>query len=445
MVNPHICRVVLISAIASGQGKTTLTAAVARKLANEGKRVRVFKTGPDFLDPMLLERACGAPVHTLDLWMVGKEQCAIMLSLAAREADFILIEGVMGLYDGEPSSADLARLFNVPVVLIIDAAAMAQTVGAIVCGLRDYGPVSVAGVIANRVGSEGHAAMVAKSLRDVSLLGRMPRQERSLPERYLGLLPPEEVSELESLLEQLGQHLILDADAWQALPAYEGGPFEPEQTDGHTQLLKGKTIAIARDAAFAFLYPANLDCLRSMGATLKFFSPMADEAVPAEADGIYLPGGYPELHGAALSRAERWQASIRQCHLEERPIWAECGGMMTLSESLIDQSGTAWKMAGVLPGTARMQHRLAGLGAQSVATRAGHLRGHTFHYSVFDTALVAWGTARKNPSGADGESLYCYGSAAASYFHAYFPSCPEAAAALFDGARKGQDLFVSSV
>ncbi len=437
MVSGDDCRVFLISAIASGQGKTTLTAALARKLSREGKRVRVFKTGPDFLDPMVLEAASGAPVHTLDLWIVGEEQCRVTLAQAAREADVVLIEGVMGLYDGEPSSADLARRFNVPVILAIDAAAMAQTAGAIVAGLRDYGPVDVAGVIANRVGSDGHAAMIAKSLRNIPLLGRLPRQEKSLPERHLGLLPPEEIEGFARLLDDLADQLMLDTDAWQKLPARLRLESEHKVDDADSLHLQGRTIAIARDSAFAFLYPANLDCLRAMGATLRFFSPLADEAIPPDADAVYLPGGYPELHAEVLSRADHWRASIRGFHLRGQPIWAECGGLMALTETLVDQAGLAWPMAGILPGTVRMQRRLAGLGSQAMPTRAGELRGHTFHYSQFDTSLVPRAVTRKNPSGANGEAVYCYGSLTASYFHAYFPSCAQAAAALF----AAQDLF----
>ncbi|MGZ5802352.1 MAG: nucleotide-binding protein, partial [Burkholderiaceae bacterium] len=196
-------RILLVSAIASGQGKTTITAALARKLKKQGKRVKVFKTGSDFLDPMILERASGAPIQSLDLWMVGLDQCRIQLAQAASEADVILIEGVMGLYDGTPSSADLARAFGVPIMAVIDASAMAQTVGALVHGLRDYGPVELAGVIANRVGSAGHASMVAASLREIPLFATLPSQAQSLPERHLGLVQPAEVADIETLLDKL--------------------------------------------------------------------------------------------------------------------------------------------------------------------------------------------------------------------------------------------------
>jgi cobyrinic acid a,c-diamide synthase len=198
MVSPRHAEVhvLMVSALASGQGKTTATAAVARALVKRGLRVRVFKCGSDFIDPMLLERASGAPVGSLDLWMVGIDQCRSQLAQAARAADVILVEGVMGLYDGTPSSADLARALGIPVMAVIDASAMAQTAGAVVQGLRDYGPVEMAGVIANRVAGPGHAGMIAASLRDVPLFATLPRQDKTLPERHLGLVLPSELPDL---------------------------------------------------------------------------------------------------------------------------------------------------------------------------------------------------------------------------------------------------------
>ena len=422
-------KALLVAAVASGQGKTTVTAALARKLVRMGKRVRVFKCGPDFIDPMLLERASGAPVRSLDLWMVGKELCRDQLAQAAAEADVILIEGVMGLYDGTPSSADLAREFGVPVMAAIDASAMAQTAGALVHGLRDYGPVEMAGVIANRVASEGHAKMVAASLRDIPLFATLPRQARSMPERHLGLVLPGEVSDIDTLLDNLADQLVFDEAAWQRLrPVRIEIPPAPA---AHVPLLAGRIIAVARDPAFMFLYPANLDTLRALGATLKFFSPLADETLPAEADAVYLPGGYPELHAQALSQAGAWQASIRSAHAAGLPIVAECGGMMALADTLADQSGAAWPMAGLLQGAVAMQPRLAGLGSQGLPTAQGVLRGHTFHYSKLETAVAPAAHTVKHPSAIQGEAWYRVGSLTASYFHAYFPSNPAAVAALF--------------
>ncbi|MHA4869431.1 cobyrinate a,c-diamide synthase [Duganella sp. PWIR1] len=422
-------KALLVAAVSSGQGKTTVTAALARKLVRLGKRVRVFKCGPDFIDPMLLERASGASVRSLDLWMVGKELCSQQLAQAAAEADVILIEGVMGLYDGTPSSADLAREFGVPVMAVIDASAMAQTAGALVHGLRDYGPVEMAGVIANRVASEGHAKMVASSLRDIPLFATLPRQARSLPERHLGLVLPDEVQDIDALLDQLADQLAFDQEAWDHLRDVhiETPPAAPAQE----ALLAGKTIAIARDPAFMFLYPANLDTLRALGATLKFFSPLADEAVPTDADAVYLPGGYPELHAEALSQAANWNASIRAAHAGGTPIVAECGGMMALADTLADKAGAVWQMAGLLPGAVSMQARLAGLGSQGLPTAQGVLRGHTFHYSKLATTLEPAAYTIKHPSAIQGEAWYRAGSLSASYFHAYFASNPAASAALF--------------
>jgi cobyrinic acid a,c-diamide synthase len=425
---PAGTRFALVSAAASGQGKTSVTAALARRLRNDGMRVRVFKTGPDFLDPMVLEQASGAPVHSLDLWITGEAACRRMLAQAAQSADAVLIEGVMGLYDGAPSSADLARAFGVPVIAVIDASAMAQTAGALALGLRDYGPVGLAGVIANRVAGIGHAAMVAASLRDIPLLGSLPLQEDPLPERHLGLLTPEEMPDLDARLERMAHALSLNECAWAAWPRARIAASAVEPVP---PLLAGRTIAIARDAAFAFLYPANLDCLTALGARLRFFSPLANQPVPEDADALYLPGGYPELHGEALAAAREWQASVRAAHRRGMPIWAECGGMMALCEAIADQHGRTWPMAGILAGTAAMQPRLAGIGSQALDFPQGELRGHTFHYSRMENASAPARFARCHPSGTQGEALYRSSSLAASYFHAWFPSCPQAAAALF--------------
>ena len=429
MSEPRHCPAVLIAAPASGEGKTTVTAALARLHRNQGRKVRVFKCGPDFLDPMLLEVASGAPVGTLDMWMVGEDFCRQQLIDAAEVADVILIEGVMGLYDGTPSSADLARAFGIPVLAVIDASAMAQTAGAIVHGLRDYGPVELAGVIANRVASPGHAAMVAASLRGVPLFGTLPRQRNKLPERHLGLVQASEIEGIEALLDQLAQQLDFDDAAWTGLRTTRiapGAPIAPVEP-----LLAGQTVAIARDAAFAFIYPANLHVLAELGATVAWFSPLAGDAVPAHADAIYLPGGYPELHAQTLATTPAWQTSLRAAHAAGQPIVAECGGMMALADTLVDIAGATWPMAGLLPGRVAMQPRLAGLGPQGLATDHGQLRGHTFHYSTLETDVPASVHTIKNPSGIQGEAVYRQGSLTASYFHAWFPSCPQAVAAMF--------------
>jgi cobyrinic acid a,c-diamide synthase len=240
---------------------------------------------------------------------------------------------------------------------------------------------------------------------------------------------PDEVGDIDALLDALADGLKFDDAAWEAMPplSFDDSLLPPAPV---APLLAGKTVAIARDAAFCFLYPANLDTLLALGATLRFFSPLANQPVPDGADAVYLPGGYPELHAAALAQAQQWQASIRAVHAAGRPILAECGGMMAVAESITDHEGLVWPMAGLLPGTVTMQERLAGLGAQGMPTAAGLLRGHTFHYSRLETQALPAVHTVKHPSGAAGEAVYRAGALTASYFHAFFASNPEAVAGL---------------
>lgn len=422
-------RIVLISGIASGQGKTTATAALARKLIKQGLRVRVFKTGPDYLDPMILQRASGAEVYALDLWMVGLEDCRRLLAQAAAEVDVILIEGVMGLYDGDPSSADLARAFGVPVVVVLDAAKMAQTAGAVVLGLQQYGPVKLAGVIVNRVASASHAKQIMQSIRDAPLLATLPKLQTSLPERHLGLVQPDEIAQVDQILNQLADQIDLDMDAWNSIAFITlDERLVATKTE---QFLAGKNIAIARDAAFAFVYHANLEFLRASGAHLLFFSPLNDEPVPPDADAVYIPGGYPELHCATLSKAQRWQNSMRDAYADDVPILAECGGMMVVADTLTDAQGQTWPMVGLIKGEVVMQKKLAGLGMQAWDTADGELRGHAFHYSTLHTDAEPIAQTVKRSNGAYGEAVYRQRALTATYFHAYFSSCPAAMASIF--------------
>lgn len=424
----------LCAAIASGQGKTSVVAALARKLREQGERVQVFKCGADFIDPLILQQASGTEVEVLDLWMLGLEACRSLLQQAASCHDWVLIEGVMGLYDGQPSCADLARALHLPLLIVVDAAAMAQTAGALVHGLQDYGRLQVAAVVANRVSHPAHAQMIAAGLRNCPLLGYLPPQESSLPERHLGLVlahAAQEVAQLDLRIAAMAASLQLDLTVLRNLPPYAQQEANAAPSKPVPRLLAGRKIAVARDAAFAFLYPANLRCLRELGAELLFFSPLENHALPHGVDAVYLAGGYPELHAAQLSRARRWQASIRCAQGAGMPIWAECGGMMALAEQLIDVDGTAYPMAGLLPGTVQMQTRIAALGPQFWAHAQGQMRGHSFHFSRFSTSLPPQAHACYHPSGAKAEAIYQLGRLQASYFHPYFPSCPQVAAALF--------------
>lgn len=420
------CPALLISAPASGQGKTTVTAALARNFRDRGLRVRVFKTGPDFIDPMILERASGHAVYQLDLWMGGEAHCRHLLYEAASTSDLILIEGVMGLFDGEPSSADLAALLGIPVLAVIDGSAMAQTFGALAHGLATYrADVPFAGVLANRVAGERHYAMLAESLPPgMTCFGWLPRDaEIALPERHLGLVQALEIADLDARIaraaDRLGDVSLPDAITFVAPPDETVAP-----------LLRDVRVAVACDAAFSFLYPANLDVLRGLGAEVIYFSPLTDAVLP-ECDSLYLPGGYPELYLQQLQNNRAMATAIRAHHAAGKPIVAECGGMLYLLESLTDASGTRADMVGLLPGHAAMQEKLANLGMHSATLPEGTLCGHTFHYSKLDTSLTPSAYSEGVRAGRRGEAIYRDGRLLASYLHFYFPSNPEAVARVF--------------
>jgi cobyrinic acid a,c-diamide synthase len=433
MTAPAHCPALLVSAPASGQGKTTATAALARWHARQGRRVRVFKTGPDYLDPMVLERACGQPVYQLDLWMGGEAHCRALLHAAAADADLILVEGVMGLHDGIASSAALAETLGLPVLAVIDGAAMAQTFGAITLGLARYRPtLPFFGVLANRVGSPAHAQMLAESLPEgIAWLGALPRDEdAALPSRHLGLVQAEEIADIERRLDRA-------ADALDAIAPPLPAPvrFECPVLPAIAPSLAGRRIAVARDAAFAFLYPANLDCLRALGAQLEFFSPLADAHLPP-ADAVYLPGGYPELHLATLGAATSMRDDIRRHVDAGKPLVAECGGMLALLESLADAEGHSAPMFGILPGSGQLGPRLANLGMHRVDLPAGTLRGHSFHHARVDCPLAPAALTRPERLNGAPEAVYRVGNTFASFMHLYFPSNPQVVAALF-GASEG--------
>ena len=423
------CPALLISAPASGQGKTTFTAALARYHRNQGRKVRVFKTGPDFLDPMILEHASGEPVYQLDLWMLGEQACKQQLYKAAEDADLILIEGVMGLFDGNPSSADLAEKFGIPVLALIDASAMAETFGALAHGLAHYREsLPFAGVVANRVASSGHADMLAESITDgTRYYGCLMRDEGIiLPDRHLGLFQANEINDLERRLEKAAD-AIGQTDLTE-LPA--AVTFNETSTTKTEALLNGITIGIAKDDAFSFIYPANIDCLQQLGATLVFFSPLTDPRLP-EVDSLWLPGGYPELHLQTLQNNTSMHESIKEHHTNNKPILAECGGMLYLLKTLTDKENNIANMVGILPGEGVMQQKLAGLGMQEVEVNKGNITAHTFHHSSMATSLpaITYGVRQrgKNP----GEAVYQTQRLTASYLHLYFSSNPEAIAILF--------------
>ncbi|MGD1825832.1 cobyrinate a,c-diamide synthase [Chromobacterium violaceum] len=428
-MKPLRCPALFLTAPASHQGKTTVTAALARHHRNQGRRVRVFKTGPDFLDPYILERASGHTVYGLDLWMNGEDDCRARLHRAAADADLILVEGSMGLFDGTPSSADLAALLDIPLAAVIDAAGMAQTFAAVAHGLAGFRPgLAFHGFVANHIASERHAEMLAERLpAHLPLLAALRRDEAArLPERHLGLVQAQEIADLDARLDRAAAQIAATALAELPPPV----AFPAVKQVEWPQLLAGQRIAIARDAAFAFVYPANLETLVQLGAELAFFSPLADAALP-DCDAVYLPGGYPELHLGALSANTALKAALH-AHIEAgKPLYAECGGMLYLLDRLSNRDGDSAAMLGLLPGQAVLQDRLCGLGLQQMDFPGGALRGHTFHYTRLETALEPIARAARASGAGQGEALYRRGSLLASYFHAYFPSNPPAAASLF--------------
>ncbi|GAA3957273.1 cobyrinate a,c-diamide synthase [Allohahella marinimesophila] len=420
----------LITAPGSGQGKSMITAALARLHRNAGRKVRVFKHGPDYLDPMVLALASGQPVYQLHPWMTGEAECRWRLAEAARDADIILVEGSMGLFDGDPSSADLAVLAGIPAIPVIDARGMAQTFGAVALGLASFrSDVPVHEVIANRVGSARHAAMLEESLsQGISLLGAVPRSDAmSIPDRHLGLVQASELADLDAKLDAAAA--VLAEAGLDRLPAQVS--LTAEAPAVAPRLLEGVRIAIARDAAFAFIYPANLDLLRAMGAELHFFSPLIDRVLPI-VDALWLPGGYPELHGTTLAANKDMLAAIRTFHSDGRAILAECGGLMYCTQVLVDKSSRRHELLGLMPGEARMADKLTALGLQSVKLNGHELRGHTYHHSVLDTPSQPLAHACKL-AGAEAEPVFRIGGLTASYFHGYFPSAPELVAAIFRG------------
>jgi len=430
-VNSITCPALLVSAPASGQGKTLSTAALARAWKNRGLNVRAFKCGPDFLDPMVLETATGQPVYNLDLGMCGEQDGLVRLYQAAQTADVIIVEGVMGLFDGTPSSADVAMRYKLPVMLTIDASGMAQTFGALTCGLLSFQPALIpAGVLANKVGSTGHADMLKDSLpAHLNWLGALPQDKAyALPERHLGLFRAQEIIDLDARIEAAAVALAVSS----ALPLPPMVTFTAPETTASSilpKLLAGKTIAIARDAAFCFIYPANIDCLQEMGATIMFFSPLHDKTLP-EADAYWLPGGYPELHLKEISENTAMRDALLAAFKTDKPILAECGGMMALSESINGEP-----TYGLLAGNSHIEPCLQGLGTQHAELQLdlGSIGAHTFHYGKFETKLMP--KSQANSRYGAGENIYQHGSITATFLHFYFSSNPLLTTRLFSYAK----------
>ena len=420
---------------------------LAASFRARGLRVQAYKAGPDYLDPTQLAWASGRPAFNLDTFFLNEAALKTRLGTLSDEADVALVEGVMGLFDGRDSlgktasSAHLAKVLALPVILVIDASAMAGSIAAIAQGFRQFDPdLNVCGVIANRVGSDRHAAILVEALAAVGipLLGAIPRDSRlELPSRHLGLHQANETRLPLELLEELGLSLNLDEIVTVACNAPELSlPSIPSvtQVDPHVQ------IGVAKDEAFCFYYPENLDALIQAGAALHFFSPLHDPELPDGLGGIYLGGGYPELYADALSKNKTMLASIRTFG---GVIYAECGGRMILAEALECDAQT-YPMAGVIPGKAhfsrtakvKLGYRELRATRDSPVVGAGTLvKGHEFHYSAHDTAAE---TLFKSLTGPYREG-YATGQVHASYVHLYFPASPNVARRFVDSAARVQN------
>jgi cobyrinic acid a,c-diamide synthase len=440
---------VVVAAPASGSGKSTVATGLMAALARDYV-VHGFKVGPDYIDPMYHTAATGRPSRNLDTWMVDPDQVSATFARAAAGVDVAIIEGVMGLFDGygasteSGSTAEVAKLLGAPVLLVLDVGKMARSAGAMALGYRDFDPqLNVAGVVCNRVGSDRHAAWVTEAVTALGLpvLGCLPKSaELHIPERHLGLhTAVERQGEAQAFLDRadalVAEHIDLRA-VWRL--ARGAAPIQVDLPDRALEWRDEELaptpvvrLAVARDEAFCFYYEDNLDLLRGAGAEIVFFSPLRDGSLPRDTAGLYLGGGYPELYGAQLAANDAMRDAIAAAHDARMPIYAECGGLMMLTQSLTDLDGTSYPMVGVLPGRARMRERLR-MGYRQVKAvrdclllRKGEItRGHEFHYSDWvdrGTPPHAYEVFPRRGERAWTEG-YARGNLLASYVHLHFGS-----------------------
>ena len=441
------CRAMLVAGTSSGCGKTGITLGILAALAGRGLRIQPFKCGPDFIDPTLHRAVSGRLSRNLDIRMCGEAFVCTSFARATQDCDLSLVEGVMGLFDGgQGSAATLARLLGLPVVLVVDARSAAESVAAVVHGFASLdGRVRVAGVVVNRVASARHRELIGQALQKwcpgITVLGFVPRDPAlEMPSRHLGLLMGDEQRlTADRLAACMERHLDLNrlirlAEAASGSCPHVGGP----EWTGSTNRLR---LGIARDEAFCFYYQDNLDLLAAQGAELVPFSPLHDHELPAGLAGIYLGGGYPELYAGQLAGNRSMREAIYRFSLSGRPIYAECGGFMYLTEAILDREGREHPMAGVFPTRARMQSRLRSLGYrqpvllnQGLLGAAGTmLYGHEFHYSAVDEMPRRVERVYRLADGS--REGYLVGNTLGSYIHLHWGRTPAAAASLLAACR----------
>jgi len=442
--------VLVVAGVSSGVGKTTVTLGILEALRRRGLRVQSFKVGPDFIDPAFHALATGRPAYNLDGWMCGREHVLATVARRAADADLAMVEGVMGCFDGleaaseAGSTAEIAKWLGAPVVLVLDAGAMARSAAAVVLGFERFDPdLELAGVVFNRAGGLTHRRWlheaVARSCK-TRVLGALPHEPAlSLPERHLGLVTAAEGScsaEMgRRLAELIDAHIDLDALVGSARSQVERAPDDVVSARRPSSV--AATIGVARDQAFQFYYQENLELLEEAGARLVFWSPLHDEALP-EADGLYLGGGYPELHGAALSNNVAMRRQLLAFAESGRPLYAECGGLMYLGESLTDAGGATWSMVGLLPATVGMERSRLSIGYREVEVAAPsalgpagtRARGHEFHCSALGPVPPSIPRAYSVTDGQGREARpegFVVGGALMSYVHLHFASNPDLA------------------
>jgi cobyrinic acid a,c-diamide synthase len=431
-----VTRALIISAPCSGAGKTTVTLGLLAALKRRGIKMRAAKSGPDYIDPAFHAAASGGASLNLDSWAMRPVLLDALVAAAAHDADMLVIEGAMGLFDGVPgeagrtgAAADLAGRLGVPVLLVLDVFAQAQSAAAVVAGFGAYDPaVRIAGVVLNRVASEPHRAMVADAIvrLGVPVLGAMPHDATlTLPERHLGLVQAQEHGDLAARLARLAdvieQHCDIDAIIAAA------GHLLPRTGEGAVALPPpGQRIALAADAAFSFVYPHLLVAWQRAGAEIVRFSPLADEAPPDDCDVCWLPGGYPELHASALAGAQRFRAGLARFAATRR-VHGECGGYMVLGEGLVDADGTRHAMTGLLGHATSFAQRRLHLGYRAarllascpIGDAGARLRGHEFHQASLiergnDAPLAAIVDALARPAAETGSRR---GNVSGTFFH----------------------------
>ncbi len=444
---------ILVAGTHSGCGKTTVTLAVMAALVRRGVKVQPFKCGPDFIDPTLHAAVTGRVSRNLDVRMCGADFVRHSFARHAPAEGISVIEGVMGLFDGgQGSAAHLARLLSIPVLLVVDVRSAAESVAAVVRGFEDLDPeVRVAGVVLNRVGSERHRQLVTDAVARhcrAKIIGVLPRQEEiSLPSRHLGLYMGDEVRlHRERLAQWVEQHLDLErllVLAGQAAPAPAADRARPPRAAAASRQERVR-IGVARDEAFCFYYQDNLDMLAASGAELVFFSPLHDRSLPEGVQGLYLGGGYPELHAPALAANTAMRHQVLEFSRAGHPVYGECGGFMYLTRSITDQEGNSHPMVGVFPVQSRMRPHLRRLGYRRVrcqcrtilADQEQELYGHEFHYSDIDAMPGEVTRAYVLDDGR--QEGYVMARTLAGYMHLHWGRTPGCAAAFVRSCRTGK-------